>query len=1111
MGFLRSFFDSRRQFLDMNDPEIANEGPDQQKPSILSQLLDHQVKEELALRWKELNSLWKDQEIYDCTLKAARLVIIYATLEDQFYKQPIPAGRSFFCWNRDDETVLSLYILNGNNLENHTIQITAEGKLIFNQIEFVSPQDILNTLTFENRVVYQRIDIFPDTALSGVLLRNLNPTCSLYFPPDYPPLLMHIALANHDLATAEAILNHPFIDDPKLSLDQNNKLITLLQASVTNAILEDQIQFLNFLLEKYDFSKFKFFPSEAINSAIQLKNQKLLKYLFEKTPPSKLVEAYEAAFVSAVRFNDEVIFRWLINTLPERIPTLSFCDKLKFLAEVFEVFGNKDYELFIGKLNIKVDWSQFLNFLMETKSSPIEYLPLFCLGGNATEELPMDSKVKLVIRFLEKLDTNLSQEEAGKALNFFLDQFFPKGEHQAILSATLNQVMKNKKNIELLLYLKVVPTKEHFLSLLQAYDEGNEREELFLSLLNAITDLNYAKSTLTIASALGQKAISETFKKFPELSENTDFLVGLMQDVWKGTEVATDQLLNKVMAGQAPYQPDHQEIRPPSLLEGVNLPLECSFLSSVVSQELSTEFLVEVLLPRGQIEKIRQALSQRPECFFEFWFKIIFSGYSNFEGIEWEKLVSETFLSLEEQQQGKLIGQALCYSHLQLASLWLKAWASAFKPSMQMIFSWYHEALQSGNPESVAILGSHNLLFLKNENNESFLHLAARNNAIRFIEPLINHPLSKMLLAQDISVAYKEALENQRLTICFLLRGDVSINEIVYDLESKSTSEIECWLLKAFLNSTTKHVLLLMQQLRVRANDLPQNKQAAIDLACQKIQDFMQESGPLIVRYPFPETQIEVHALYGKAYPNYEDQQKNWGAKCANYYERFFNEFRTVDHALLELLIKFSTIQPGRRGYNLWRMGSQSALFTHFTGRYFYFWQFLQKIYKKLLNDPTRYKDELYATEKGYQILYKMNESTIVPLSALYIKRPFSRGVFKGMMMHTFVQEVDLLLPHLEDLLKEVKNFSFSEGNMPISPPVELKRKIALIFWLGCHLVVTARGSSQYMLMLHRLLYEIHGYQVTPWSLEFIQPDCIAIMLPFSIFFEEYYDRLFER
>ncbi len=181
---------------------------------------------------------------------------------------------------------------------------------------------------------------------------------------------------------------------------------------------------------------------------------------------------------------------------------------------------------------------------------------------------------------------------------------------------------------------------------------------------------------------------------------------------------------------------------------------------------------------------------------------------------------------------------------------------------------------------------------------------------------------------------------------------------------------------------------------------------------------------------------------------------------------------------------------------------------TYFHGRYFSFWHLSQKMYKALIKDPSKYLDELKCIEEGYQVLYRLDTSTVVPLSALHIRKPFIRKKFKAQMSHTDAKEVKLLLPHLDLLFREIQNFA-----LPLdakTPPQELKHKIALLFWLGCHLVFTSRGSSQYMLMLHRLLYDLHGFQAPPWGLKFSQPDCVAIMLPFSVFYDEYYDALFD-
>ncbi|MGZ3634354.1 MAG: hypothetical protein ACXVAJ_08535, partial [Parachlamydiaceae bacterium] len=522
-----------------------------------------------------------------------------------------------------------------------------------------------------------------------------------------------------------------------------------------------------------------------------------------------------------------------------------------------------------------------------------------------------------------------------------------------------------------------------------------------------------------------------------------------------------------------------------------NPSVEISFLPPTLNQNMSVDVLIDVYLPHQQIGKIASVLNQKPECVGDFWWRAIFSGYSHFDSLEWQLLALETFSKMDQKKQEEWIQSAFYYSHLQLASLWIKIQS---KIDPEAVFSWFSAALFSGNAEAVDVFATHHLAFTLNFQGESLLHKAAAENGIEFAIALKALGLNPDLRNQEGVSPYDYALERQHLTICYHFHGVTTFEELSAHVVGLSNGELHAWLVKAFLRSSSSDVSRFIQSLRGKVEIR----------ILDEILDFMGTSGSLIVRFPSPRTQAEMYAAYGSVYQSYEEQQWMWGLECEKLYQKFYKSYSEREHALLELLMKFAKELPKRKDYDSWRMGAEEAsLVTYFCGRYFFFWQFTQKIYKNLLKHPQDSVNELKLTEEGYQILYALEEGTTVPLSHLQIRRPFEQNQFSARMIHTDPKEVKLLIPHLDHLLSQIKNYAF-HGGKPISPPLELKKLIARLFWLGCHLAFTARGSSQYMLMLHRLLYHMHGYEVSPWSLRYIQPDCIAIAFPFSIFFEEY-------
>lgn len=1078
-------------------------------------LSDHPIEESLKKRRDELSMQWNDDQIFDCAPKTAQLVLLYVDLENRLQNKVPSPGRSFFFRDQSDSDLLNLYIVDDQGLVKHTIKITSEGTLSYFDTIFNTPEDLLRAITLKRFVVHYRVIIPANSPLASVLRAQFDPNCVLYCPPEYPPLLVHIALANNDLATAAAIIEHPFIHASDNKSPGNSRLRHLLGTALSNAVTEDRNIFLKYLIQKYDLTnceEYLFKP--AIAQAIECKNQAALEYLFEKTNSKDLEKAFEAAFRAVVNAGEKAQFSWLLENIPPGITVKEF-SKASFLKALLVRLGPDCFKMFVDKVAVDVPKEDLLNELLLVPIDPMNYLPCYealfagpqtdpthnLTGASAPESLeafPLEVKAKLLLQFINY------GEGSDILWKDFLTQFFPMTEQTAILSSALLSGLKDPRNAARLIDAGAIPTAEHFDKLLRAYSSGSQRLEMFTLFLDAVPDLLQGKNSLASAAAFGQEAVKRVFDRFPELATQPDFMLALTAGIWKGAEAATDQVLYEVMSMQSKkdVSPDPEF---PLNQESAHFALDESLLAIPLAHEISLNYLLDVLLRRKQVDKIALALKQRPECIFGFWHGCIFSGFEFFENPDWENLADETLSLVDEETIYTLIEQAIYYSHLQLAEVWLKLYL-AKQFNQKAAFKWFEAALKVSNIEAVPLFVKYRLHLQLNDRNESFLELAVSYNAISFVSALLEHDPNRVAQSRDLSLSYAHAVQNQYLTICRLLEGAGCFEEIAKEYMALSVEEVEERLYKAVLNSSCKDVKLLCSRLLTVAKSDSRAEQ--ISSLCKKIEEFIQNCGPLIVRFPSPQAQKEMHICYGRAYASYSLQQRTWGEVCGKYYDGLVEEYQQSAHSLFELLLKFTKLQAGLKAYNFWRMGSIHSLMTYFQGRYFSFWRITQKMFKRLVQNPAKYAGELCLTPDGYQVLYQLDETKNIPLSSLHICSPFAQGIFKGWMGHSEPAVTKELLPHLEVLFNEIQNYSIPSDEKGF--PKELKRKIALLFWLGCHLVFTARGSSQYMLLLHRLLFDLHGFQTPSWDLNYVQPDCVAIMLPFSIFYEEYYDELFD-
>ncbi|MBA3603116.1 MAG: ankyrin repeat domain-containing protein [Parachlamydiaceae bacterium] len=1073
-----------------NDNVISNhENAHTARLDPIRPLTNHQVDPHLQERRLQLMQQWGDDKIINSSLRGAILTLIYATLGKRYLKEAIGSGRCVFYWDRVNVSLLHLKRLEGPITIDYSIIISPEGLLSiddpsFKNNLFKTPQEVLDGLTYQTHIVHHRIDIFNESPLDYVLKGSFNSQCQLFYPPEYPPLLVHIAMNNNDYITSAAVLRHPFIDDPSLPRKDNFRLAHLLELTISNAIIERHLSFLEYLFDEYDILASQTYPFKM---AILSNRQEIAKNILKKLPQKLFLKAFQEGFLAAADGADPKLLNWLLKTVPQEMLFPPSVFSPQFLANIFSRFGVETFNICVNRLHIDISWGLLLPELISRNCSPKSYLPLYLHEHKTLNELSTDTKVKIILQ-------DLALEETSSDVQLFLNIYFPLEHHQLLSEVLLNSLTDPNK-VKKLLNLGAIVSKAHFEKFLQVFDNSEESRYVFTRLLNSISDLPQAKNDLLIGSAFGENCVKEIFEKFPALTQDEEFLTQFFSEMWKGSIVATDRILSEILS----------EGRSVSSLQNSKFDQESplNFIDPTLGSEISTDILAEVLLPRNQINQIRDVLQKRPECIYEFWWKSIFSGYSEFDNLQWIEIISSTFTSqfLTDYEIEKLIGDAIYYSHMQLVSGWLKQ-LQAVRPAI--VIEWYDKALKSGNVEVVAIFAENKLVDHRNEAGESFLHLAVKYNLIDFTSALLKCGLNPNLSDNTGMTPITWAIEHNYLSICCLLDKEGCFNNMIARVLAMTSEEADQWLFRAYLNSECNDLREFMSLLRVKVSN-DQKEKALIEIFNQ-LETFMTTCGAFIVRFPTPFYQDEVHGGYGPAFATYEEQQQSWGMECERHYQTFLNVFKEQDLAILEIFMKLAEVQP-KISRDSWRMGVEASLITHYLGRYFMFWRLAQKMYKEFLKRPEHYLNELNNVPSGYQVLYKLNESTIVPLSTIEIRKPFNQGNFEPRMIHTGFNEVKLMLPHLNILFNEIKHFPMPIVK-PVIPPIALKRKIAKLFWLGCHLTITSRGSSQYMLLFHRYLYNLHGYSSQSWGLRYVQPDCIAIMMPFEVFFKDYYDFL---
>jgi hypothetical protein len=1043
---------------------------------------------EQAKRWEEISQSWHDKRVVCCTAAAGKLILLYLSLQRFRQEDFSQVGKSLFLWDCHTPDLLYLLVQEEREVAVEPIDLLNNCHLQHRGVTVANPQQLLDSLMVANHRMYSRLAIDPEGSLGRVIAMTFDDNCSLLYPPEFPPLLFHIAVANGDCATALQILDHPFIH--AVNDDSNWRLMHLLNEAVQIAVSEEQLPLLEELITRYRLGS-DLAPSGAPNTlliALRSGRDELVSRVLALYSPQRLLSDSPALLTYTIEQGTLDTLAWALDQLPaelvlppDQIPWL--------LALTFCRFGHSAFQQVADKWKLPIDWLQLMDVFTASNIDPRSYLQLAEEAHFTVASLPPKELVRLLLCGAKADDPNGCLLEILRRLP----------DSQSTIDSALLEAIADGKLVDLLLAHGAMVTESHFERLFTTVTSAELRLELFNKLCAGIATSSAAKRVLPIASAFGDEALQSVFRRFPSLKSDHEFLAATVQHITHGAALLSKTLLQHVARGDlqciatAPLEKSALQALPHSLTEASHLP--------TMGKNVAIDMLVDVLIPRGQFEQIETILLQRPDLCYDFWFNLLFSGAVDYSDPHWEKLASHTLPLISPTAYYQLLIEAFRFGDSFLAAFLLRIvgpWQPAF------VACCFRELVGDHAADFVDLLDKEGWLSATDNQGNSLLHIGAEENNLFSMEALLPHVELRELRNGKGETALDISAARGALTLsCQLYSGDF-IELAAEQLISRSAVDLQHLLVKTILNSSTVDVKRLIIALRNKCKDIENS--SAILTVLDKVTNFIATAATMIVRFALRNSQSDVFRGYGKNYKSYEEQQWEWGWLCEGIYQQVYGQFQNEKLSALELLTRFAEPHSHKKGYSNWRMGfivRNAVLITHFTQRYFFFWHIAQRTYRKLVADPEAMRGELQLSNRGYQILYNDGKE-IIPLTHISLQKPFSKGTFAAHMDHCTISSIKLALPIFSHRFDElVTAISDAQGELP-------REKIAFLFWLGCHITLSERGNSQYMLMLHRLMYNMFGWRPAPWSQRYVQPDCVALLLPFDIFYNRYYEQLFD-
>lgn len=1045
------------------------------------------LSQEIYERWSYLCEKWQDKTVAIVRAAAAKQVFLYLHLGDIQQQEYGLVGKCFFYWDPEDQDQLHLLIQAEKSYSLIDISILPDGILLLNDHKFANPQQLLSALMAEGHIILSRVSVPLASTLSRVLEHSFDHSCPIKHPADYPPLLLQIALSNNDCATALQILEHPFIHE-ETPQNPNIRVEHLVNEAVKGAISAGQFHFLEYLIAKYDF--FGKGGSEAtfpLMTAIDHGDDAMLSYLTALYPSEKLDLAYPKILSSAAMKCSLGTYLWFLDHAPANLKLDQ--DELPLLLGILLCrLGENALMATVLKYQSEISWPKVLDVLLNSNLHLPLYISSFERAGGRLSDLSLEQQANLIARVLEASD-------AENALKAILERLPDKN---LAMQKALKKVILNGQQIKILLSLGLHSNASHFEHLFASCPLAALRLPLFVALLEGITSLDEAKENLKLTAAFGVEAVAAVMQKFPSLENDPEFLMTLMSGFSKGAELLSKNLLKQEISGKA-FRLGGGQTQILYEKSPQSLPIDEEVVQVGIKGKVAVDLLVDVFAPREEYDKILTILLSKNDLISDFWKGMIFSGQIDFSAAGWQNIAKQTMPELTSAKQADLLINCFYFCNPYLLAL-LFPYVKCITPNL--ITQGFTHCLLSVEPLFVKVLADNQYLHIADEFGNTLLHLAVVENNLPMVSALLENNLRE-LPNLSMQLPFDIARQKGALSVCIRLQGESCLEAIADSQLANSYEDLHDWLMRAFLNSSSKdfYRFLSLLESRIKANALSSKY---LDFT-KSLRDFAAPA-TLIVRFPNSRSQQEVYRGYGRHYRCYEEQQFLWGLECERRYQEAYQEFREQKMNIYDLFMKFAQPRAGQKGYGKWRMGTIRhfyRLITHFHGRYFFFWNIAQNTYRTLLANPDAYGKQAQLITEGYQLFYERDDIRL-PVSKIYLRKPLTPAQFKAYIVHSDIDDLRRVLPYMSKLAGEIT------AELQLSGKPLPKEKIALFFWLGCHITMTARGNSQTMLMIHRLLYNLYDWQPAPWSLRFVQPDCIALLLPFELFYNQYYDALFD-
>ena len=351
-------------------------------------------------------------------------------------------------------------------------------------------------------------------------------------------------------------------------------------------------------------------------------------------------------------------------------------------------------------------------------------------------------------------------------------------------------------------------------------------------------------------------------------------------------------------------------------------------------------------------------------------------------------------------------------------------------------------------------------------------------NLENFLENVLNLTDQHLTEAQSLEFS-KQAHAQGNLSLMKSINPEwkeLSISEFKHIPEEAKANKLTQY----FLNSNkddVKELLLLLK-----------NNGLISDQLFNEANEFIENAGKLISRFPNPLHQQEVHLGYGKNYENYGQQQLEYGRRHLQSVNNVIKQIEMNPSKSLEsvYLSLINSKEP-----NPWRMGvGETPILTRYT-------MFKKLAIEKLdrnYENPNVSKPDLDAFNISFTGNSPFKLTTIAATDKDY--EPALRFYHSKPIFDTSVPKAERT-PHWLDQIGISTDWNnLVNAKVDTQDPESVKQfesKVAEFYWKGVQLMPTVRGNSQTMLELHYILYKLKGLEPPTLSRYTVLPDCIAL------------------